>query len=369
MASFFTKLFGGKGSSVIGIDMGSSAIKVVQLKKKGGKAVLETYGSLAVGTYAGKAVGQSVTLSEGKKIEALKNILTEAETTTRVTGLAIPFQSSLMSVVKMPTNDRNKLNEMVPIEARKYIPVPITEISLDWMMIPSSEPKARPGEKPEEVSVGEQETEILLVAIHNKVMSSLQNLSQKAELDTQFYEIEIFSTIRSIVGDTAKPALVFDMGAASTKLYLVQQGVIHGSHTINRGSQDITTAIASAFNVSFADAEKIKRGRGIVDRNSKEQMKEVVAKSLGYIFADTQRALESFETKYGQKIETIYFVGGGSTLKGLKELAENRLKKTIVKGDAFAKIETPDFITNVLSETGPEFAVATGAALRGLDAL
>lgn len=361
MFSFLKNLFKGSGSSFVGIDIGSSAIKVVQLKKKGGKAVLETYGSLALGPYVSKEIGQSVMLSDEKKIEAVKDILREADVTTSIAGIAIPFQSSLMSVVSMPTTDKKQLEEMVPLEARKYIPVPISEISLDWMTIPNRKPIE--GEKEQ------SSTEILLVAIHNKVLNALRSLTERAQLDVRFFEIEIFSTIRSIVRGTSMPSLLFDMGAASTKLYFITEGVVHGSHTINRGSQDITAAISKTLGVSFAEAEKIKRGRGIVDRGYAQQMKEVLTITLGHIFVDTERAIQDFEEKYKQKIDKIYLVGGGSTLKGLKELAEKRLDRKVMSGDAFDKIETPQFINDVLKETGPEFAVAAGLALRGLDEL
>lgn len=368
MASFFKKLFKSQSKSVLGIDIGSSSIKVVQLKKKGEKAVIETYGSLSLAPYAGKEIGQSVKLPNSKLSEALKDILREAETTTNIAGVAIPFKSSLMSVVEFPTDDKKKLEEMVPIEARKYIPVPISEVSLDWMVIPSEKKSTRPGEAVKKEDEPKT-TEVLLVAIHNEVVTSMQDLVEKSSLDVRFFEIEIFSTIRSVLENTSEAVLIFDMGAASTKLYMVKRGVIHGSHTINRGSQDITSAIARAFKVDFKDAEKIKRGRGVLDNTAKEQMKEVVSTSLGHIFADTQRAINNFSEKYHENIEKIYMVGGGSTLKGLKELAEASLKKQIILGDAFAKIETPAFLEDVLKETGPEFAVAVGAGLRQLEGM
>src|SRR3954462_12087046 len=99
--SLFGNLFGsGDGSSVLGIDIGSSSIKVVQIKKKNGQAVLETYGELALGPYAGATIGQAAILPTEKVGEALKDLLTEKEVsiTTVQCGIAIPFGSSLMFV-------------------------------------------------------------------------------------------------------------------------------------------------------------------------------------------------------------------------------------------------------------------------------
>ena len=98
MANFFKNLFNKQSASVIGIDIGSSSIKVVQISRKNGHAVLETYGELALGPYTGKGVGESTNLSTEKIIEAVADVMKEKEVniTTRSCGLAIPFSSSLL---------------------------------------------------------------------------------------------------------------------------------------------------------------------------------------------------------------------------------------------------------------------------------
>ena len=138
MVSFFEQFFAKKNNSVIGIDIGSSSIKVVQLRKKGAQAVLETYGELSLGPYGDVAVGQATNLSQEKIILALHDVLVEKEVniTTNLCGIAIPYSSSLMSVVEMPDVPKSELEGMIPIEARKYIPVPISEVSLDWSISP-----------------------------------------------------------------------------------------------------------------------------------------------------------------------------------------------------------------------------------------
>ena len=138
MANFFSNLFSKQSKSVLGIDIGSSSIKMVQLRKKGGHAILETYGELALGPYTGKPVGEAVNLPLEKIIEAINDMLKEKEVniTTRVSGIAIPFASSLMAVIEMPAVPQKQLAQMVPLEARKYVPVPISEVALDWYIIP-----------------------------------------------------------------------------------------------------------------------------------------------------------------------------------------------------------------------------------------
>ena len=91
-----------KESSVLGIDIGSSAIKIVQIKKKHGKAFLETYGELALGPYAGIEVGRSTNMPGDKMIQAVKDILREAKTTTISSGVALPLSSSLITFISIP---------------------------------------------------------------------------------------------------------------------------------------------------------------------------------------------------------------------------------------------------------------------------
>src|SRR3989338_6707194 len=132
--AFFTKFFS-KGTPVaLCIDIGSSAIKIVQLKKKNSQAVLETYGELSLGPYANLGIGQAVSLPMDKIAQALGDLMKEREVnvTTKKCGISIPFASSLMSVIEMPEVSPKQLSVMIPLEARKYIPVPISEVTLDW---------------------------------------------------------------------------------------------------------------------------------------------------------------------------------------------------------------------------------------------
>ena len=134
LSSFFKK-----EASVLGIDIGSSALKVVQVKKKHGRAVLETYGELALGPYATIEVGRAVSLPAEKMIEAIKDLMREAKTTTVQCGTALPLSASLITFVTIPQVPEKQIGEVVAIEARKYIPVPLNEVLLDYSVIPREE--------------------------------------------------------------------------------------------------------------------------------------------------------------------------------------------------------------------------------------
>lgn len=361
------KLFGG-GKTALGIDIGSSSIKVVELKKEGGKAVLKAYGEIALGPYAGSGVGTIPALSNDKVAEALRDVLKEAGIVTKESGVAIPFKSSLVSLIEMPALPEKKLEEIIPIEARKYIPVPISEVTLDWWIVPKEKyDTVQASQKTDEAK--KNKTDVLVISIHNEILSNYNNIVRENTLETSFFEIEMFSASRALIGRSDTPTMVFDMGALGTKLYISEHGVIRASHIINRGSQDITQGISKALGIDFAEAEKIKRNISSLKEGDQKTVMNIVSLTLDYIWSETRSIIENFERKYGKHLGTVILTGGGVSLPSFKELAEKELSMRVEMGDPFGKIATPSFLSTTLRTTGLEFAVATGSALRKLEEL
>jgi type IV pilus assembly protein PilM len=365
--SFISDILKKKTISALGIDIGSSSIKVVQLQKKGNKAVLETYGELSLGPYGGVSVGQSTNLSTDKIVQAVNDLLNEKEVaiTTKTCGLAIPFKASLLLTMEMPDIGQKELASMVPIEARKYIPVPISDVTLDWSIIPKSEVEGGAL-----LGKGKMKTvDILLVAIHNNILNQYKEIVSKTSLDTKFFEIEIFSSMRAILEGVQWPVMIFDMGASTTKLYTVDRGLIEHSHTINKGSQDITANIARVLNIPIEAAEVMKRSVGMGKTADGVDLSETVSVVADSIFTEANRFLFDYQKKNNQNMKSIFLTGGGSALQGFRDLAAKNFKVEVISGDPFEKVETPAFLENILKVTGPEFTVAVGAALRCLQEL
>lgn len=358
--SFFSNLFGKKEVSVLGVDIGSSSLKVVQLRKDRGKAVLETYGELALGPYGGGEVGQATNLSAEQITETLKDLLREAKVTTRTCGVSIPFARSLLTLVDLPyRSDPKEQRTVIELEARKYIPMPMSEVQLDWFIVPKMSPSQ--SEVGKTASGGT--VEVLLVAVHNDELSMLQKVVAGVGLSASFYEIEIFSTIRAVVEEPVKPVIVIDVGAASTKTYVVERGVVALSHSIGTGSQDITRAIAISGNVSIARAEALKKEEGIGGSGTLGSPELVFSR----IFSEVRRVLMQYETEHKKSITAIIFTGGGGVTKELGTYAKNTFSIDVRVADPFMKTEAPAFMRPVLEEIGPEFAVAVGLALRKLE--
>lgn len=358
--SFLAKLFGKKKSpSVIGLDIGSSSLKVVQLRREGGTAVLETYGELALGPYAGAEVGQATNLPAAKIGETLVDLLREANVTSLEAGVSIPFSRSLLTLVELPRReDPAEQKTVIELEARKYIPVPVSEVQLDWFILPEALPEN--AALPDKVKV-------LLVAVHNDELALLENVVTIAKLQASFYEIEIFSTIRSVVDEPVKPILVLDIGASATKVYVVERGVVALSHNIPQGGQDVTRTISSANGITMQKAETLKKQHGFNSKQTEGYSRETIELVFSRIFEEAKRALSQYETMHSKSVATIILTGGGGVTKELATYAQSFFSIEVKIADPFGKTQTPAFMRPVLQEIGPEFAVAVGLALRKLE--
>ncbi len=375
--NFFNK----KQESFLGVDIGSSAIKVVQLKKQKGIAVLETYGELSLGPAGGTEVGRSTNLSDKQLSSSLMSLIEESRVSITNCGVSIPIRSSMVFDMELPQMSEEQLKKIVPIEARKYIPVSVSEVVLDWRIIPENnfeededntedtrpavvEGKVHKGEKKQD----NKKIKVFVVAIHKNAIERYQNIIKQSQLNLNFLEIEVFSTIRSVIDHNISTVAMLDIGASVSKMYIVEYGVIKDSHIINKGSQDITLAISRALEISIKEAEEKKRSVDVENPEDKDkEVAEILATNLKYIFMEASKVLKNYQIKNNKNIKELIFTGGGSVIKGLPAFTSKNLEISSQIADPFSKVKTPAFLDDILKEIGPEFAVAVGLALRGLE--
>lgn len=361
---------GGSGS-VLGIDIGASSAKIVQLRLSHGAAVLETYGEIALGPYGGQAIGKAVKLTPEKIAEAITDLMREANVTAKTSGVSIPFSSSLVSIIDMPKVDADQLKRMVPIEARKYIPLPVNEVMLDWFVIPHEEEAANFDRVEQRTTLQSRGQEVLLVAIHNETVRNYQTIAATVGLKVDFYEIEIFSAVRSSLGHGVVPILVIDIGAATTKMYVVERGIVRTTHLVTHGGQHMTENLERSLGWEFEKAERIKREHGLVDSSAfstdeNEKIKMALLSTLDRVFSEANRVLLSYGKRYNKNVSRAILTGGGASLAGLAPHAAEMLHTEVEIANPFSRTETPAFLDTVLKEIGPGFSVAIGLALRQL---
>ena len=367
LLSGFGKFGSWSEDSAIGVDIGSSAIKIVEIKKKGNKAMLETYGAIALGPYAELDAGSVTNLPVEKVVLALKEVMKQSDATSKSLALSIPIQSSLIFTIELPAQiGKDQIDTIIPIEARKYIPVPITEVSIDYFIIPKKEPSFEEMNTPEVPTKGEEKINVLVISTQNDAVARYRSIVSQCDLTASFLEIEIFSSIRANFEHELSPVLLIDFGASRTKLSVVEFGMVKTYHTIDRGGADISNSISKSLSISFAEAEKMKKDFGLFGNPTEKSLLDIIKVHIDYIFSETNNVLLGYEKKNNQTISKVIFTGGGSLLKGLKEVAANNFQAEIEIGHPFSKVSAPEFLEKVLWTIGPEFAVALGLALRKL---
>ncbi len=365
--------------SAVGLDIGTSSIKVVQLRKEKGKALLETYGEIAIGPYASVESGRATHPSAESAVPAIKDLLREANVAALDAGVSIPFSAAMTRVIKVPRLGKEQLSKIIPIEARKFIPMPLNEVVLNWFIIPE-----RPGPQAQEstrsLNVFNKDKNIdfqdaLIVAIHKDAVANMQSIARQTDLQVSFFELETFSAIRSSVEYELSSTMLLDIGATSSKVYVVEAGVLHFSHLINLGAQNITENIMRSFTWPFEKAERVKKEIGlnknsamsVFDEKDRLMFEQVVENAVNRIFTELNRVMIGYEKKNNKPISRVVLSGGGANMHGILDFAVKKLSVDVLKADPFAKVHAPAFLNDVLKGIGPDFAVATGLALRRLE--
>ena len=351
--------------SYVGIDIGSSYIKTVQLKKEGGRVVLETYGEVALGPYEENGVaGQIAHLDSEKLIEAVKNLNTQANITAKSAFVSIASSSSLIFILTLPRISEHELANAVQTEVKKYIPIPLTEISLDWWIIPEEETFE---ENDYLHSKKKGDIKILVAAVRNEIFDTYEELLKNLPFKNHSYEIETFSMIRSSLKNELAPTMLIDFGASGTRVAVVEHGVLRKFYIINRGGVYFTDSLKRSLQIEFEEAEEKKRRIGLQGEGKDAEVSKILETGLEYIFSEVKKVLFDFEREYKRPVNKIILTGGGALLPGLREKIEFRYNITAVYADSFKRVMYPDFLEEVLGKAGPEFAVALGLAIQKLE--
>ncbi len=337
-------------AGVLGIDIGSSAIKIVQLKDVKGIPTLETYGELQLGPYEGVDLGRGTHLPPLKLIEALVDILREAGATGQDVVFALSYNSSFTTTITVPTLDQERISTMIPIEARKYIPISLSKVTLDW--------------SPLSTHIEEKTTEVLLSAIYNEALTKYEAVMNGSELNILANEIEIFSTMRSVLAPKDTVVAILDCGASSTRLYIVRNGMVGKTHSVLLSGVELTQSLEKELGVEFKKAEQTKRTHGIVGDVEDPRIQKTLISSLERGLRELHTVITRYEEAEKIHVEKIILSGSGAMLKGLVPYIQDMFSRPTSLADPFAKVAYPAFLEDALKATGPSLAVATGVALR-----
>ncbi len=343
--------------SFLGVDIGTSSIKIVELSRAGKRRKLDNYGEMQAASLYENPFRtfekSTLTVSTQDVIRAIKGIVKEAGMKSRKSYFAIPDFSTFFTTLELPPMTKEELPQAVQFQARQHIPLPLSEITLDWQIIEG-----------DNASRQRSPFKVLLVAVPNEIINQYQEIAQSSQLELLSLEAEVFSLVRAAVKEKKDPLILIDIGARSTTISIIDKGVLRISHSFDTAGNDFTNVISKGFHVDYPRAEEMKRKQGLNpgERSPRESLLPLVDLILEEIKKITQSYFQS-ERKEAQK---IILAGGSALLPGLVEYFSENLRKPVSVADPFSDLYYPPILEKDLKKMGPAYSIAVGAALYGL---
>jgi type IV pilus assembly protein PilM len=342
---------------MIGIDVGTASIKVVELSRWGQGKTLENYGeikssSLYKEPFRSEEKG-SYLLSNYFVSRAVRAVLDEARIKTKAVIFSIPDFSTFCTSFELPPMTANELNDAVYYNASQYIPLPITETTLDWKLVGGT-----PGDR-------QSGLKIFLVAIPNQIIQDYQKVAQLAGLDLYAVEAEALGLVRSLVRENKNCVCLVDIGVQSTTINIIDRKNLKKSYSFDFAGSQLTYSIASALGLGHVEAEELKNKEGLT--SSKEEISKTLYLLIDPLVVEVKKVLSDFYLQEGKEVDSIYLTGGTSNLPGLREYFSEVLKKKVEIPNCFSELLYPPILGQPLEQMSPSFSVATGVALGGLE--
>ena len=338
----------------LGIDVGTYSIKVIELSSFGGRIKLENFGEIPAKAVFKKPFRtfEKNTLSLALKdiVRATKAVFEEAGIKAKKVFFSIPDFATFFTTFELPPMTKEEIPSAVEIEARRHVPVPLSEVAFDWQIL-NKMPKK--GEK----------IKILLVAVPLEVVNQYKAFAESLKLKLISLEPEVFSLAR-VFGQEDKVVALFDLGARSTTCSIVERKTLYTSFSLDIGGDFFSERIAKGLGIEIEKGEKLKREVGLAEES---KVREILIPLLNSIIHEGEKIFQNYEGKRNRKVEKIILTGGNANLPGLVEYFKIQFKREVEIGNPFKKIFYPPILEETLKEMGPSFAVATGLALRGFE--
>ena len=330
-------------TSYLGLDIGSTSIKLVELRATAGVPELATYGMATVPTLP--ATRQ---YDAGQLAATVASLLKQSRATARGVYSALPTESVFTSIITVPQGNAKAVAAAVHTEAAKLLPRPIDEMVLDPQQLG--------------VSADKHSVRILLVAAPRDLVERYDTICRLAGIELLGLEVESFAMVRSLVGKDPASIAVVDFGAATTDIIVVANGVPVLTRSVRIGGRDLTNALQSVLGVEVTLAEQAKRDAGLSAGNV--GLAGVYKKIIEPVVHELRYTLDTYFEQSQRRVEKIILTGGSSSLTGLSEYIGTETGARTFVGNPWSRVRYPLELEKVLGETAGQFSVAIGLALR-----
>lgn len=337
-------------TSQVGLDIGTTGIRVVQAKPGRGNPVLETYGAIPMDT---KVIQSDARADKEQVTEAIKRLLHDSKVSAESTVVGVPSNKTYSSLINVPKMSEGELAKSIGYQAEQHIPVSISEVKVDWIVTGESED-------------GKQ-LEVLIVASPNDLTESYLDILESADLDVTAIEPDAFGLTRSLVPNQNIAVVVLDVGANSTDLVIVYQGIPRLIRSIAVGGETLVRAAAQNLNLDHDQAMQFVYKFGLTQSKLEGQVLKSIKGSVDLLIDEVDKSNKFFSSRYHDvKIEKIVLSGGSSGLPELPTYIANAAGLPVEIGNSWSRLHFSANVQDQLMNISNQFSVAAGLATRGM---
>ncbi|MCX7794045.1 MAG: pilus assembly protein PilM [Thermodesulfovibrionales bacterium] len=337
---------------VLGLDIGSSLIKAVELREHKTGYELQFFDSypLPHDVIVDGAIMDSIRLSE-----TLREFFEKKKIKTKDVAIALAGHSSVMvKRIVLPEMSEEELSESIRFEAEQYIPFPIDEVNIDFQIL---------GPRPE---AGQMD--VAIVAAKKDAVNEYVSVLKETGLNPVVVDVAAFALSNmyelNYEIEPNRVVALFNIGASTINMCVVVGGLPVLARDSSAGTNMITEALQREFHLSYEDAELLKKGVSL-QTVSIEDAEPVIMSGAEEIFAEVIRAVEYYRTQGGEDVHEVILSGGAALMKNFSQALSDRLGIEVRTAEPFRNIKIPKkFDPIFIDEIGPVAAVAVGLAVR-----
>ncbi len=342
---------------VMGIDIGTTRIKMVELSHTRKGYVLENYAIIETTRYLERTnealQSSSFPFNEERIYAALDLLLRETKPRATHVILGLPLFRVFVTPIEMPALSHEDTTRSLTFQARQYIPLSIQSVILDWTLINQFTNVQ-----------GRKMQRVLLTAIPRDLVERSTRLFRALHLTLSGYEPESHALLRVMGNKDDLPTLVVDIGALSTMVMVEEKGVLQYVRQVDYGGFSLTYAFARSLGISSWRAEELKRRKGILGVGGEQELSTSLLPFIDVILQECERAKTLYEQSSGTTVARVVLSGGSVALPGFERYAVERLQMQIVHSRPFEYVQIPSSLQPLTPQLSRECAVALGLAFR-----
>jgi type IV pilus assembly protein PilM len=334
--------------NVFGLDIGSTSIKIAQVAKQDKKFRLVSAGMMPTPLPGINSEQENdlITLAT-----AIKKLHQDAKISTKDVVISLPEEAIFTRVVELPPMNDAELAQAIPWEAEQFVPMPIGEVTLDWLIV-SKGATGKIGDK----------MKVLLVAAPTAIVKKHTKVMEMCGFNLVAIDTELMALTRALLNPASPVSLLINFGAKACDMAIVINGQIQTTRTLSTAGDALTRAISSTLSLDISQAEEYKKAYGLNDTQLEGKIKQSLTPVFDMITTEIKKTLLSWREKDSQPVKGIIMSGGTALMPGMTTYLTQQLGVEVQVADPFSQlIVDPNFMAG-LKQNAPVFSLALGLA-------